>query len=223
MIIYANDDSDFRKGDYIVMHGEMTSPPTAPDTTYILHCESFPLSEARKWRDLVSYRLVIIQRKELKDPKALEKEDGVIIHKSAKRKKESHTSSISSVFRWDNRNRVWSATSTTPMPLLMAFHRVNRINDITTIRLYSQALWWMEEDYTKAAIVYGTTPKQGDILWPKKRDKTEELPPQFRYSDQYAELLIENAPEVRNMLRTESPESLPTTLKKTKESLLEWL
>ena len=30
VIIYAGDDKDFRKGDFIVMQGEMTSAPTAP-------------------------------------------------------------------------------------------------------------------------------------------------------------------------------------------------
>ena len=44
VIIYAGDDKDFKKGDHIVMYGEISSPPNLDNMTYILHCESFPAS-----------------------------------------------------------------------------------------------------------------------------------------------------------------------------------
>ena len=63
VIIYAGDDRDFKKGDYIVMHGEISTAPTTPQTTFILHCESFPASMAKEWLPVVEYRLVVIPRK----------------------------------------------------------------------------------------------------------------------------------------------------------------
>lgn len=219
VIIYAGDDTDFKKGDFIVMHRELTSPPTAPDTTYILHCESFPLSTAKEWLPLVSYRLVIIQRKGLK---GISEGNGIIIHKSAKEKKDSFMQPINTLFKFSDRNRVWNVFQSTPMPLAESFHKVNRPMDIETQRIISMARYQMEEKYARAALVFGTKGKQDRIEFPKKKEKRndEELHG-FRESDVYAEILIKHAPEIRNELRT--IDKTPSTIKKTKEAVIEWL
>ena len=152
VIIYAGDDKDFKRGEYIVMHREMTSPPTAPDTTYIFHCESFPLSTAKEWLPHVAYRLVIIQRKGLK---GIKEGDGILIHKSAKQRKENHNQPINALFKFADRNRVWAVAKDLPMPLAEAFHRVNRTEDIDTQRIVSVARYQMEEKYARAALVFG--------------------------------------------------------------------
>ena len=219
VIIYAGDDSSFRKGDFIVMHSELTSPPTAPETTYILHCESFPLSMAKQWVDLVSYRLVVVPRKGCKGVK---EGDNILIHASAKQKKESHTSPINALYKWGDRDRVWRAFRTTPLPLVAAFHLVNRIDSIENQRICSKARYWMDEVYHRAALVFGTTPNQLQVTWPKKKEKNdnEELHG-FRDSDIYAETIVEHAPEVRNELRT--IDRAPSSVKKRKEPVVEWL
>ena len=218
VIIYAGDDAEFKRGDYIVMHGEVTSPPSAPDTTYILHCESFPASVAKQWLPVVEYRLVVIPRKGCK---GIREGDGILIHESARQKKESHNAPINALFKWGDRNRVWKVFETTPMPLAEAFHKVNRPEDIETQRIISMARYWMEEKYARAALVFGTTGLQGQVTWPKKKPKDEEELHGFRLSDIYAEVLIQHAPEVRNELRT--IDRAPSTIKKTKETLVEWL
>lgn len=217
VIIYAGDDKDFKRGDHIVMHGEITSAPTAPDTTYILHCESFPLSTAKQWLPVVEYRLVVIPRRGCK---GITEGDGILIHSSARQKKENHTSNITALLKWRDRNRVW-AVFTTPMPLAEAFHRVNRPDEINTQRIVSKARYWMDEKYARAALVFSTNPTQGQVLWPKKKEKDNEELHGFRESDIYASLIIQHAPEVRNELRT--IDRAPSTVKKTKEAVVEWL
>ena len=84
VIILAGDDSEFRVGDYIVMHREMTCIPSAPGTTYILHTRKFTEDDILQWAEIVSYRLVIILDKK---PKLTKKsEDYVVVHKSLKAK-----------------------------------------------------------------------------------------------------------------------------------------
>lgn len=219
VIIYAGDDKDFKNGDYIVMYGEMTSPPTAPNTTYILHCESFPLSMAKEWADLVTYRLVVIPRKGIR---GVREGDNILIHKSAKKDKNNYNSPINAMFKWGDRNRAWKSMNPVPFALAEAFHKVNRPDGIEEQRIISKARYQMEEEYAKAALVFGTKPKHSHVSWPKKKNKDEEeIPFGFRSTDVYADIIVANAPEVRNKLRT--IDQVPKTVKKTKETLLEWL
>ena len=218
MIIYANDDSDFRKGDYIVMHGEMPSPPPATEVTYILHCESFPLSMAREWGPLVEYRLVVIPRKGCR---GITEGDNILIHKSAKVPKKNFNTPINAMLKWTDRNRAWKAMKVVPLALAEAFHRVNRVEGIEEMRTVSRARYQMEEDYAKSALVFGTPPIHSSVTWPKKKSKDDEIPFGFRASDEYAELIIKNAPEVRNELRTIG--HTPSTVKKRKETVVERL
>lgn len=219
VIIYAGDDADFKVGDFIVMHRELTSPPTAPNTTYILHCESFPASVAKEWLPHVAYRLVVIPRRGIK---GINEGDGILIHKSAKQKKESFTQPINTLFKFSDRNRVWGMFQSTPMPLAEAFHKANRPQDIETQRIVSMARYQMEEKYARAALVFGTKGKQQRVEFPKKKEKkNEEELHGFRDSDIYAEILIQHAPEIRNELRT--IDRAPSTIKKTQETLIQWL
>ena len=59
VIILAGDDSEFRVGDYIVMHREMTCIPSAPGTTYILHTHA-NLQRTTSYNGLKSYRIVLL-------------------------------------------------------------------------------------------------------------------------------------------------------------------
>ena len=217
VIIYAGDDKDFKKGDYIVMHGEISTAPTTPQTTFILHCESFPASMAKEWLPVVEYRLVVIPRKGCK---GIKEGDGILIHSSARQKKESHTSNINALMKWADRDRVWSVF-TTPMPLAEAFHKVNRSDEIKTQRIVSMARYMMDEKYARAALVFGTKPSQGQVDWPKKKDKPNEQLHGFRDSDIYAEVIIQYAPEVRNEMR--KVDRAPSTIKKKIEPVVEWL
>ena len=218
VIIYAGDDEEFRKGEFIVMHGEMTSPPTAPEVTYILHCESFPLSMAREWGPLVEYRLVVIPRKGCR---GITEGDNILIHKSAKVPKKNFNTPINAMLKWTDRNRAWKAMKVVPLALAEAFHRVNRVEGIEEMRTVSRARYQMEEESAKSALVFGTPPIHSSVTWPKKKSKDDEIPFGFRASDEYAELIIKNAPEVRNELRTIG--HTPSTVKKRKETVVEWL
>lgn len=219
VIIYAGDDTSFRTGDYILMYGEMTSPPTAPDTTYILHCDSFPLSMAKEWANLVSYRLVVIPRKGIK---GVREGDNILIHKSAKTAKNNFNSPINAMMKWSDRNRAWKSMNPVPLALAEAFHKVNRPQGIDEQRIVSKARYQMDEVYAKAALVFGTEPIHSHVSWPKKKIKDDSIIPfGFRSTDVYSDIIVANAPEVRNKLRT--IDQAPPTIKKTKESLIEWL
>tara|TARA_R100000808_G_C2153743_1_gene164295 strand:+ start:3186 stop:3854 length:669 start_codon:yes stop_codon:yes gene_type:complete len=220
VIIYAGDDKDFKTGDYIVMYGEITSPPTAPNTTYILHCESFPMSLAKEWAGLVQYRLVVIPRKGIR---GVREGDNILIHKSAKTAKSNYNSPINAMFKWNDRNRAWKTMKPVPLALAEAFHRVNRPDGIEEQRIISKARYQMEEEYAKAALVFGITPIPNDFVsWPKKKaDEDDSIHFGFRSTDVYADMIVQNAPEVRNKLRT--IDQAPSTIKKRKETLLEWL
>jgi len=219
VIIYAGDDKDFKNGDHIVMYGEMTSPPTAPNTTYILHCESFPLSMAKEWANLVTYRLVVIPRKGIR---GIREGDNILIHKSAKTAKNNYNSPINAMMKWSDRNRAWKAMKPVPFALAEAFHKVNRPNGIEEQRIISKARYQMEEEYAKAALVFGTEAIHSHVSWPKKKaDENDTIPFGFRSTDVYADMIVQHAPEVRNKLR--AIDQAPSSIKKTKESLLEWL
>ena len=60
IIIYTNDDAKYRKGNFITMYGDITVPPTAPDTTFILHNKSFGEADAIYWSPIISHRLVVV-------------------------------------------------------------------------------------------------------------------------------------------------------------------
>lgn len=218
VIIYAGDDAEFRRGDFIVMRGEITTPPTLTDTTYILHCESFPASMAKEWLPYVGYRLVVVPRKGCK---GIREGDGILIHRSAKESKQNHNQPINALFKWGDRTRVWKAFRDTPIPLAEAFHKVNRIGEIETQRIISMARYMMDEDYARAALVFGTKPTQQQVEWPKKAEKEEEEVHGFRESDRYVHHILQHAPEVRNELRDIG--ATPSTIKKTKEPVVEWL
>ena len=83
IVILAGDDKEFRVGDYIVMHREMTCLPTAPGTTYILHTKKFTEEQILEWADIVAYRLVIIV--ETKPKLTKKSEDFVVVHDSLKK------------------------------------------------------------------------------------------------------------------------------------------
>ena len=219
VIIYASDDTEFRVGDFIVMRGAVNTPPSDTSTTFILHCESFPMSEARAWLPMVGYRLIVIPRKGFK---GITEGDGIILHRSAVTKRSNFNSPIRALLTWGDRLRAWKAMAETPVPLAESFHRINRIDDIETQRILSRARYMMEEKYAKAALVYGCPVIGGEIKWPKKKNKNdEETSYGFRDSDLYSHEIISNAPEVRNELRTIG--KVPEGVKKTPEGILEWL
>ena len=62
------------------MRGEMTSPPTAPDVTYILHVKKWSEDDTEAWLSVVSHRLVVVLPKKPKLTKRTK--ELVIVHDS---------------------------------------------------------------------------------------------------------------------------------------------
>tara|TARA_Y100000593_G_scaffold24285_3_gene48358 strand:- start:821 stop:1492 length:672 start_codon:yes stop_codon:yes gene_type:complete len=221
VVILASDDAEFRVGDFIVMHRELTYPPTTPGVTYILHSNKWKESDIMEWYDLVPHRLVVIMDKL---PKLTDKsKDVVIIHKSLKYKKQSWYRHTEAALKWENRTRALPLIEEMPKPLLAVWLKANRPHDIITERMLARTRYFLPEEYTSAVIAFSIKPVRGQLQWPTKKPKPEVMPPQFRESDVHWEILAEHAPEVTNLIRRTTPEDLPKKVNKRQTSLVEWL
>jgi len=221
VIILTADDKKYRQGDYVVMHREMTNPPTAPGTTYILHTKTFPESEIISWFPLVAHRLVVV----LPKPPSLsaKSENMVIVDSSLRLQKQSFRRNLQALFQWSDRGKALSVVSELPIPLALAFFKVNRVNDIESARRLSKVQFFLPDEYAIAVLTYSAKPNPGQVVWPTKSKKEQDKPSRFRLSDEYSEIIIEYADEVSNMIRSTEPKSLPANLPKKQRRLLEWL
>jgi len=221
VVILAGDDREFRIGNYIVMHNEMTSPPTAPGTTYILHTRKFSEAEILEWGPLISYRLVVI----LPRAPSLSKkcDDLVIIHHSLPSMKQSWSRFIDAMLRWDNRRRAFEQVKELPIPLALSVWKANRPGDIRTARLLAQVTFTLPDPYAHAVLAYSIRPDRRRPVWGKKKKGEDELPIGFRLSDAYCFDLIRLAPEIANVVRSTDPDALPKGVKKKPEVVSEWL
>lgn len=167
------------------MYGELSSPPTAPNTTYILHAK-WTAKQALEWVDHIPYRLVIITNKA---PKT--KDDRVIIHKSLNPKVDDKDRCIQALFRYSNRERVFSDLPKVPIPLVLAWVRRNRPHDIQLWEDLAEATYMLPDKYIYAMLSFGIKPSSNRIEWPKK-NKTQDSPPiGYRESDIYVNKIME--------------------------------
>jgi hypothetical protein len=220
VVILAGDDKEFRVGDYIVMHNQITSPPTAPDTTYILHTRKFSESDILEWSPIVKYRLVVILPKL---PTLTKKsEDVVIVHRSLRLGKESWSPMIDAMLRWSDRRRALPRIQQLPIPLAISAWRTNRPDDIRTARLLAAISFTLPDEYAHAVLCLFVKPDRSKVKWAKKK-KHDELPSSFRSTDAYCVDLIKLAPAVANHIRATEPSALPKGVKKRPEVVSEWL
>ena len=220
IVILAGDDSEFRVGDYIVMHREMTCLPTAPGTTYILHTNKFTEDNIMEWAEIVSYRLVVVLDKKPKLTKR--SEDFVVVHESLNEMIDPKKPAIGAMMRWRDRSAVSQVINNLPIPLALAIWRNAHPDDITTARRLAKVSFVLPEEYAYAVLTWSINPNKPSRR--RKPNKEEyEVPHGFRSSDIYTEELIRLAPDVANVVRTIDIEALPKGVKKTKQAVLDWL
>lgn len=221
IIIFTADDKNFRKGDFVVMHNELSSPPTAPDTTYILHSNTFKDADVTVWLPVVSHRLVVVCNKA--PTISVKNQDSVIIDSNLTVRKESYTRQIKAWYNWTDRLRVLPMVRQVPIPLMLAFFRRNHISEIEAARLIADASFQLPDLYVESVLSYHLPAKAGRVEYPAKTIKPSDPPFQFRSSDLYADTLLRHAPEVQNMIRAHDAAELPKGIPKTPKNLLEWL
>lgn len=221
IVIFTADDKKFRVGEYIVMHNELTYPPTAPDVTYILHSNTFKEADVITWLPVISNRLVVVCSKAPTiSPKT---QESVIIDSNLNQLKVSYNREIRSWFNWSDRLRAFMMARKIPIPLLLAFFRRNHISEIEAARLVADASFVLPDMYVHSILSYGVPATSGRVQYPPKTIKPKDPPSQFRLTDKYADILVRHAPEVQNMIRAADSSELPRGIPKTPKTLLEWL
>ena len=220
VVILAGDDAAFRQGDFIVMRGRMTSPPTAPDVTYILHVPKWSEDDTEEWIGLVAHRLVVVLPKK---PKLTARtKDLVILHDSFIEVADEIGPAIGAMMRWRNRNAAWPVVQNLPIPVALAVWRNNHPDDIDSARRLAKVSFVLPNLYAHAVFTFSVNPmKPGRRLKVVKDD--DELPIGFRESDHYAVELVKLAPDVANKVRVQAPETLPKGVKKRQTQVMEWL
>jgi len=219
VIIFAEDDAKYRKGDYIVMYGEMTVSPTVADTTFIYHAKKFTEDEAIYWAEAIPYRMVVVMDKL---PKLTSASEHCVIIDQATKAKVDYSRSIRAALCWGDRDRAHKALSQVPLPLANAFLKVN-VKDINLGRLLAQCRYKLHDDYLKAAIAYGVSPVR-NFKWPSKRKRSIDiLPLGIRQTDKHMGIIINGDIVVSNEIRQHQPDNLPTGLLKKKQKVIEWI
>lgn len=218
VIIFADDDAKYRKGDHIVMYGEMTVAPTAPDTTFIFHTDKFSEKDAIMWAPIIPYRMVVVGNL----PKLTKASEHCVIVDQESKVKQDHSRSIRAALCWADRDRAHRALSPVPVPLANAFLRAN-VTEIGVGRLMARCKYTLHEDYTKAVMAYGITPVR-NFKWPPKSKRTLDiLPLGIRQTDKHMDIIMNNDVSVSNELRANEPVALPLGLPKKKQEVIEWL
>ena len=194
--------------------------PTSKDITYIVYHYKPKEDEILYWNKVCPYRLVYVLSK-LPKMKQSTKDEIIIDMPNTK---QSYNRQIESIFKWPDRLRVYSQIRQVPIPLIIAFLKVNRPNDIKLWRLLSDVTFTLNDDYVYALLAFGVQYKRDKLIWPKKKSKyTDEIPSNFRVGDKWWRHIVESSPQVANKLRDEEIKSLPKGMKKKKEGVLEWL
>ena len=223
VIIYTDDDARFKTGDYVVMHGALTSAPTAHNVTYILHNYNFTEEDVLYWHPTIHYRMVVVVDKIPKLTDA--SKHCVIVDQSLKaaRSKINYGRLMKGVVGWNDRDRAFRLMQQVPIPLANVFIKANT-NDIDIGRLIAKARYTLPEQYIRAIIAFGLTPNKG-FNYPSKQSKDNgyKVPSSIRKSDKHWGTILSNDSLVTNEVRTNEPESLPQSVRKTKEVVTEWL
>ena len=185
VIIFTADDADFRQGNHIVMYGQLSTPPTAPDTTYILHA-NWTAKQALEWVDHVPYRFVIVTKKA---PRT--KDERIIIHKSLSKKADDTNRRINALFKYSDRDWVFHQIKEVPVPLLLSWVRRNRPYDIQVWEDIADVKFMLHDDYLYSLLAYGIRPSADSVEWPRKAYKEGDVLDGFRYSDVYRDEINE--------------------------------
>ena len=217
ILIFTRDATPYREGNFVEGKGVITSP-SCEDLTVIVHERRPNKDECLSWLPYVSYRMVFVceTAPDLKD------HESVIFDRTMKKNKDNFMPKIQSILQWENRNRAWVMGKDVPIPLMLAFLRVNDTN-ISLWRLLAKGFTWTPEEYQMAAVIFGTKPVHRPH-YPKKKKKEDDIIPHgFRTTDVYAEVISRADNKVGNAIRTLAPETLPKGAKKKQQKVVEWL
>ncbi len=221
IIIFTADDTEFQVGEYIVMDGSITHPPTARDITYILRTKKFTADDVAFWAPLVHYRLVVTVKTL---PRMTDKvREMVIVHSSLNKRKPNYNRHASAMLTWNDRIRAKREVEAIPIPLALSFAKTNRPDAINLHRRLALVKYTLPESYSYALLTYALKPQSGSVKWAKKKAKVEERPLGIRSSDLYWETLVANDARVANEIRDGFIELLPKGVKKRKEAVTEWV
>jgi hypothetical protein len=127
---------------------------------------------------------------------------------------------IKSLFVWTDRDRVYQQVAEVPLLQLWAYVKLNQPNNIKIARLFTQSKFYLSEEFSKAALVYGIKPQNLEFKYPKK-NKGDIIPNGFTSKDKYWDKIIANDVNVANQIRLENI-TLPKKMKKTKVKINKW-
>jgi len=124
---------------------------------------------------------------------------------------------------WADRDRAAKALGEVPLPVANAYIKANT-NDIELGRSLARARYTVHDDYLRAIIVYGMEPVR-NFEHPSGTIKLNHyiLPDGMRQSDKHWETIASADVPLKNEIRRNQPESLLKGVKKTPESVNEWL
>ena len=224
VVIFTRDAARYREGNYVEDPRGLTTPPTAPNTTFIVHDNKMTEKKACEWADIVPFRMVIVTEKAVN---LKGNDERVFADNTVSNRKQSYRRNVEAVFRWTERDRVLTVLDGTPLPLVASFVRTNRPDDIESARRLAQIRYQLPDEYSYSVLAFSIQPRAGKVEWPKKRPATATPPggtsiPCIRASDKYVADLLALNPRLRNEVRDTS-DSIPTGIKKRKESVSEWL
>tara|TARA_R100000908_G_scaffold62443_1_gene41698 strand:- start:108 stop:509 length:402 start_codon:yes stop_codon:yes gene_type:complete len=128
---------------------------------------------------------------------------------------------IKSLFVWSDRDRVYQQVAEVPLLQLWAYVKLNQPSNIKIARLVTQSKFYLPEEFSKAALVYGIKPQQLKFKYPKKT-KADIIPMGFSEKDKYWDEIIKYDKNVANQIRLEN-EKLPKKIKKKKEKINNWV
>ena len=222
VVIFTRDAARYREGNYVEDHRGLATPPTAPDTTFIVHDNKMTEKKASEWADIVPFRMVIVTEKAVN---LKGNDERVFADNTVSNRKQSYRRNVEAVFRWTERDRVLTVLEGTPIPLINSFVRTNRPEDIETARRLAQVRYQLPDEYTYSVLAFSIKPRAGKVVWPKKRPAATPVGPSIpfiRDSDVHVRDLLALNPRLRNEVRDIS-DSIPKEIKKRKESVGEWL
>ena len=127
---------------------------------------------------------------------------------------------VQALMSWEDRMRVYEMIRGYPIPLLMAFVRVNRPLDWPP---ELANIGELPDDMAYALLAFCIKPSKTRVKWPKKKGKTNSAPYPFRPNEQHWELIVENDMDVRNEIRIKTPDQIPKGMTKKLEKKAEWL
>ena len=224
MIFLTADERPFKKGDYIVSH-DITYAPTAPETTYIVYKEKVKESELLQWIDIVSFRLVFVVDKLPKLSKTTK--ERIIIHESLNPKTDSYNKAIQAIWRFNDRQYVYSLLrqTNTPVPLAVAWMKANHDSGVIKWRRMAAVQFTLPDYYAHAIMAFCVRSDGQNPKWPKGSNKNNDgdIPLHCRETDLYARLLIDSSVDIRNDIRDKVPKEQQSIIRKRKEPNLEWL